>query len=276
MSEFHGHLQLRATRRSGRTALTTQAFRAPFHVSKPYWDVASETLLVQVVNPTAGILAGDRLTAEIAVADGAALLVTTPSASRIFAMAGGEAVSEQRLAVDAGGWLEVWPEPVVPHRRSVFRQSTRLDVAQGGALFYADLLSVGRAAHGEAWAWDRLQLELDLRVGGELVLHERFDHAGPALKRLAAWAGASETVGFGNAVVVLSDAPTDEVPPWRDALHTLQREGVWIGVSALRVRNAWSIKFVAADGIQLRRVLRDIRTVLAPVARHLSCDARKL
>ena len=67
MSEFSGQLSLRAAARAeGRTALAAQSFRAPYHLSKPYWDVDTRTLLVQVVNPTAGILAGDRLEAAIA------------------------------------------------------------------------------------------------------------------------------------------------------------------------------------------------------------------
>src|SRR5688572_614578 len=92
MAEFFGHLALRAAaREDGRTSLVAQSFRAPFHVSKPYWDEDAKTLLVQVVNPTAGILSGDRLESEIAVEAGAALLVTTPSASRVFQMKEGTA-----------------------------------------------------------------------------------------------------------------------------------------------------------------------------------------
>lgn len=277
MKTFHGQLELRATRRAGRTMLTTQSFRAPFHLSKPYWDQTTETLLVQVVNPTAGILAGDRLQADVAVGGGAALLVTTPSASRLFAMEQGEALSRQSFTVEAGGWLEVWPEPVIPHRRSSFQQHTRIRVERGGALFYADTLCAGRAAHGEAWSWQSLHTELELRLDGDLALLERFAHAGEDLQRLAAWAGAGDSVGFGNAVLVLpGGAGADGSVPWRDALQALQRDGVWIGVSALRVPEAWSIKFVAPDGIHLRRVLRDIRSALAPYARHLACDARKL
>ena len=90
MAEFSGHLALRAiAREDGRTILATQSFRAPFHLSKPYWDEDAKTLLVQVVNPTAGILSGDRLESTIVVDSGAALLVTTPSASRVFQMNGG-------------------------------------------------------------------------------------------------------------------------------------------------------------------------------------------
>ena len=81
MSRFAGHLHLKATARAdGRTALSTQSFRAPYHLSKPYWDADTGTLLVQVVNPTAGILEGDSLRSDIAVGREAALLVTTPSA----------------------------------------------------------------------------------------------------------------------------------------------------------------------------------------------------
>lgn len=72
MAEFSGHLRLRAEARGdGQTKLAEQSFRAPFHVGKSYWDVAAQTLRVQVVNPTAGILAGDRLESEIAVGRGA-------------------------------------------------------------------------------------------------------------------------------------------------------------------------------------------------------------
>ena len=87
MPEFSGHLSLRAaTRTHGRTILAAQSFRAPYHLSKPYWDPDTLTLLAQVVNPTAGILSGDQLASDISVDAGAALLVTTPSASRVFKM----------------------------------------------------------------------------------------------------------------------------------------------------------------------------------------------
>lgn len=277
MAEFHGQLSLRAEHRpDGVTAIGAQAFRAPFHVSKPYWDADTRTLLVQVVNPTAGILSGDRLESVVEVAEGAALLLTTPSASRVFRMRSGEAVSTQRFHVEEGGWLEVMPEPIVPHRGSVFRQRTELLVAPGGAAFYADLLLPGRVAHGEAWEWERLLLELEVRRGDELLLRERFDQAGDGLKALAALAGAGEGACFGNAVVIAPGLAEEAAPTWRAELHALHGDGVWIGASQLRLGGGWSIKFVAPDGIRLRQTLAAIRRVLRPLCPHLACDARKL
>ena len=277
MAEFHGQLMLRAeVRDDGRTAIGAQAFRAPYHVSKPYWDADTRTLLVQVVNPTAGILSGDKLESAVEVAAGAAMLLTTPSASRVFKMREGEANGTQRFMVETGGWLEVLPEPLVPHRGSVFHQSTWLNVAEGGSAFYADLLMPGRVAHGEAWGWGRLVLELDVRRGDQRLLHERFDQTGVGLKALAALAGAGEGACFGNAVVIGPGLDAESAPAWRDQLHALQADGVWIGASQLRLAGGWSIKFVAPDGVKLKQTLAEIRRTLVTVCPHLACDARKL
>jgi len=200
-TEFSGHLSLRAeVRDDGQTFLAQQSFKAPFHLSKPYWD--GHALIVQVVNPTAGILSGDRLSSEITVGSGAAVLVTSPSATRIFTMVEGEATSRHQLTVASGGWLEIMPEPLVLHKGSRFRQQTEIAIAPGGEMFFADLLMPGRIARGETWAWEKLCLELTLRVGGELILRERLDQSGPELKSLAELAGAGEGACFANLVFV--------------------------------------------------------------------------
>jgi urease accessory protein len=274
MSEFAGHLLLRAAPRhgDGRTTLARQSFRAPFHLSKPYWDADAGTLLVQIVNPTAGILSGDRLESDIAVAAEATLMVTTPSASRIFKMDAGSAECRQRFAVGAGGWLEVAPEPLVPHRGCRYRQVTRVEVEPGGRLFFVDQLMPGRTGHGEAWSWQRVSLELEVELGGELILRERFDHSGAELRALAELAGSGPTACFANALLIASDM---EATPWLPQIGALHRENVWCGVSALR-RGGWSIKIVAPGPVPLRETLRALRQILAPYFPRLACDPRKL
>jgi urease accessory protein len=274
VSAFAGHLHLRAAARAdGRTILAAQSFRAPFHLSKPYWDPEAGVLIVQVVNPTAGILAGDSLESAIAVDAGAALLVTTPGASRVFKMNRGSAEYRQQFAVAAGGWLEVLPEPLVPHRGSSYRQVTTVDVAAGGALFYVDQLMPGRVEHGEAWQWDRLRLELEVRCDAELVLRERLDQTGGELRALASLAGSGAAACFANAIL-MTPAAADSAP-WRTELAALHGAGLWVGVSALR-RGGWSLKLVAPDAIRLRQGLREARRILARYFRGLSADLRKL
>lgn len=276
MAEFSGHLSLcAAVRDHGRTVLATQSFRAPFHISKPYWDHDARTLLVQVVNPTAGILAGDQLESNISVQRDAALLVTTPSASRVFQMRTGVAECRQHFKVSGGGWLEVLPEPLVPHRGSRYRQMTTVDVDADGALFFVDQLMPGRVGHAEAWAWEQLCLELTVRVAGELALRERLDQTGDELRTLAESAGSGPASCFANAILIAPAAARAGDAPWRSKLSALHRDGLWAGVSTLR-SGGWSIKLVARDALQLRDALQETRRILAPSFPRMQCDLRKL
>lgn len=275
MPAFSGHLHLRATARAdGTTVLGAQSFRAPFHLSKPYWDPDARTLQVQVVNPTAGILEGDRLESEIIVEPGAALLLTTPSASRIFRMPGGAAESEQRIRVAAGGWCEVLPEPLVPHRGSRFRQATVLEVESGASVVYVDQLLSGRTGHGEAWQWARLRVDLTVRIDGRLALQERLDHSGAELAALARFHGFGDATGFANAVI-LTPARGGTTPPWVDEIAGLHGPGAWLGISALK-SGGWSLRVIARDSIALRATVGATRAILARTFPHCLSDLRKL
>jgi urease accessory protein len=274
MSVLEGQLGLRATRQAdGRTVLAEQFFQAPFHLSKPHWDPEAEVLHVQVVNPTAGILAGDALRSEVAVDAGAAVLVSTPSATRVFKMEnGGAATSTQRWKVAAGAWLEVMPEPLVPHRGSRFHQETEVLAEAGAGVLLIDQLMPGRLAHGEAWQWERLVLGLTVRVNGELILRERFDQGGAALRALSEFHGTGAEACFANLLLVL---PTIETSPaWRAELHALHGAGVWLGVTALR-GSAWSLRIVSPGPIQLRDTLASVRAILRKAYPRLGCSLRR-
>jgi urease accessory protein len=138
-------------------------------------------------------------------------------------------------------------------------------------VFFVDLLMPGRIAHrGEAWVWDRLCLETEARLDGELILRERFDTGGAELKALAALVGSGAKACFGNALLI-----AEGESPWLSELAGLHRDGVWLGVSALR-RGGWSIKFVASDSIRLRATLKRVREILAGHYPRMRCDPRKL
>lgn len=268
---FSGHLRLTAARRDdGRTVLARQSFRAPFHISKPYWD--GQVLQVQVVNPTAGILAGDELELDIEVAPGAALRVTTPAATRAFMMRAGAAVCRQHYRVAAGGWLECAPEPLCPHRDCTYAQHTRVEVADGGELYFVDALAPGRAGRGELWAWRRLQLTLDVRANGEPVWRECLDLSGAMAERAAAFHGTPRA--WLATVLVLTARIAADDPVWA-TIGRLHCGGRWLGVTRLR-RGGWIVRVVAAGGQELRDTLGELRSALAGRLEFLRGGLRKL
>ncbi|HQF37999.1 MAG TPA: urease accessory protein UreD [Opitutaceae bacterium] len=268
---LRGHLRLTAAARpNGETYLARQSFRAPFHLSKPYWD--GRALHVQLVNSTAGILAGDELDLDLAAEPGASLAVTTPAAARAFMMQSGAARCRQRFAVGAGAWLEYAPEALYPHRETDYAQHTRLELAAGASAFFTDQLAPGRVGRGECWAWRRLRVGLEVFSDGRLVLREQLDASGAELARLAAFHGMSEA-WFGTAVIA-APALAADAPVW-DRLRGLHRDSCLCGVTAL-APGLWIVRVVASGGLALRDTFAVLRAALASALPGLQTDLRKL
>jgi len=270
-THLQGHLDLvAAPRADGRTVLARQSFRAPFHLGKPYWD--GRVLQAQVVNSTAGILAGDRLELAVRVTAGAALRVTTPAATRAFMMHSGAAECRQTFTVEAGGWLEYAPEPLCPHRGCDYTQTTRVEIAPGGEAYWVDTLAPGRVGRDEVWAWRRLRIGLEVRQAGELVLRERLDGSGAEMAQMAAFFGTPN--GWLATVLVFSSRLQSDDPVW-SRIRALHGGGRWVGVTRLR-RGGWIVRAVAPDGQRLRDLLAELRDLLAEKIPLLRGDRRKL
>lgn len=268
---LNGHLDITgAADADGRSFIREQSFRAPFHLSKPYWD--GHALLVQIVNPTAGIFAGDTLTSRVAVESGARLLLTTPSANRIHAMPAGRATVEQRFTVAAGGWLEVMPELFIPQAQCRYAQRTAIDVATGGEVFFVETLAPGRVARGEVFEFTEIEWEFELRLGGRPIARERFqlnpaDESTTALRSPFA-------AGYYASCYVISERISPEHEVWR-AIHGLGSAKALTGVSRL-VAGGFTIKILAADSITLVHLLRAVRLLLAEFLEPLRGASRKL
>ncbi len=279
----HLHLLAAADPRTGRTALGAQSFRAPMHVGKGHWDGdgSGGALLVHTVNAPAGLFAGDAVDWRVRVEPGARLRLVAPSATRVFRHArpdgemspGEDARTDQAFHVaGAGAWLEVWPEGFIPHAGSRHRQATCLDVAAGGGALLCEILSPGRVASGEAWAFERLRWALDITHAGRPVARERWDLA-PVERpeSLAGWRleGAGSFAGppFYASLFLVGTAGADPDDPRWQALHDLHDASRWIGVSRLDGGAGWSVKVLAADGAVLRRTLATVRATLLGLVR---------
>ena len=258
-----GHLELVCALDSrGLSVLRHQSFRAPMHLSKPHLD--ADTLVVNIVNPTAGLLDGDRIECRATVEPGARLLLTTPSASRAHRMREDSAELRQELRVEAGGFLEFWPELFIPQGGTRYSQRTELHVAEGGELLFFESLAPGRVAFGEAFAFHELNWATDLRCAGELVARERYRLTpdGEAVRTLrAAFPEAYYASGF-----VVSPRLDDRHPCW-ERLHALHTPEAWVGCGRL-ARGGWVIKCLAAGSVALRRVLNTVRQELYTALEH--------
>jgi urease accessory protein len=251
-----GHLELVcAPDAAGRSVLRHQSFSAPIHLSKPHWD--SGALVVNLMNPTPGLFAGDTIRCSVRVESGASLVLTSPSASRVHTMSTGEALLEQAFEVASGGRLEVWPELLIPQRGAHYRQKTRLQVACGGELLFFEMLAPGRTAMGEVFEYDRLDWETDLEYAGKLIARERY-HLKPGDPAVTALRERFSTAYYASAFVI-SPRLHEQATCW-EALEGFHSSEVWLGWSSLAGEpGAWVVKMLAADSVILRKTMAGVR-----------------
>lgn len=268
-----GRLDLFAARLpDGRTSIVRQYHTVPFHVSKAYWD--GGVLMAQVVNPTAGIFAGDRMESLVEVGPGASLAVASPSAARAHTMTGGgSAKLHQRFHVARDAWLEVAPELFIPQRTSSYRQSTEVEVEEGGSLYFVETLAPGRVAHGERFAYAQLDWSFSLRVAGRLAALERALVAPPDecwMLDVAGWDHAYYACVWmaGPALADLDGERIERIEACSgdDPCH--------IGMSKT-AGDCYSIKILAANSIVLRRTLAMVRRHMSSTFPVLARNLRK-
>jgi urease accessory protein len=239
----------------GKTFLRHQHFRAPMHLSKPYFD--GETLLVNVVNPTAGLFSGDTIECRVEVELGARALLASPSASRVHRATGGVASMVQSFAVRAGGFLEVYPELFIPHAGARYRQSTTVEVEEGGMMILLELVAPGRVASGEVFAFEHLEWETHVRWAGRSVVRERYPLT-PETASVVAIRRRFPRFYFANVTVIGGAAVTRETVT---AITGLQGNGSWLGGSRL-VAGGWTIRVLAESAPELRRIIAEVRRLI--------------
>lgn len=252
-----GHLELVcAVDENGRSYLREQSFCAPMHISKPFLD--EDVLVVNAVNPTAGLFAGDELRCRVRAESGARLLLTSPSASRAHRMIDGEARLTQEFAVARGGWLEVWPELLIPQGGTRYRQKTAVEVEQGGELLLFEMLAPGRVAAGEVFEFERLDFQTDVVYAGTLVARERFrlTRDCPSVRALR----TRFPTAYYASCFLMTERVGNEHACWED-LSALHGDATWIGCSRL-VRGGHGIKILAADSPGLARCVGEVRRSL--------------
>ncbi|QCE33234.1 urease accessory protein [Acetobacteraceae bacterium] len=146
-----GYLRLGFERRGERSILAQMDRRVPFLVQRAlYWDEALPKMPCVFVISTSGcILQGDRLAMEVRSAPYAYGHVTTQSATKIHAMQNNYAAQLQKLTLEEGSYLEMMPDPVIPHSGSRFINDTQINIHSTATLLYSEILMSGRKYHPE-------------------------------------------------------------------------------------------------------------------------------
>ena len=173
-----GRLRLGFEQRDGRTILADLESRAPCLAQRAlHCDDALPDMAWLFMITTAGcVLQGDRLALEVSLGAGARAHLTTQSATKIHSMDANYAQQTQSFTLGEGAYLELLPEPLIPHRLARYASDTRITIPPSASMLCSEIVQPGRRHHHPDECFGATLLSLATRAvrpGGETLFSER-------------------------------------------------------------------------------------------------------
>lgn len=234
----------------GRTILRRQQVGYPWHLTRGFYlDSARADLLTLYLQSAAGGMYGaDDLQFDVSVGDGAALHLTTQSATVVHPGRDRPAALSQRIQVGARGFASLTSDPYILFPGSELTLSTTAVVAQSGVLLIADGFST-HCPPRSTGVFRRFSSELRIeRPDGQLLMLDRGTLRGSDLS------GDFDALGGARAAAsVVLIAPPDRLPPPEEIEAGADGVGCFAGVSSAPNQAGLVVRMTAPDAGGLTR-----------------------
>ncbi|MCP9460456.1 MAG: urease accessory protein UreD [Nitrospira sp.] len=249
-----GELVLDYAREGDRTILTHSRCRAPWNCIPPIQLDDSACLYTPLVNPSGGLVGGDRLSVRAALGSEAHVLFSTPSANRVYRSLGETAVQAVELHVGSGAILEWVPDVTIPFAGSRFKQTIHVTLAPGATVLLWDAIASGRVARGERWAFASLENEIRITTASGQCVLERYALDAQGIGMAARWDYAGSLYLIGDGV---------EAGRWKQVEDRLadildRRVGTVLGGVSQPAAPGLAVKLLARSAPELNGTLDEL------------------
>ncbi len=247
-----GFLRLVFERRDDRTVLTNRRFTLPLQALEPS-RLPDGSLYMMMLNPTGGTFGGDRLRTEIVLGAGTHVVLTTPSATKVYRALDQPARCETEIAVGKNATLEYLPDHLIPHPGAALRQTFEVKMEHGSCAIVYDAIAAGRIGRGERWRFRELSSEVSMRVEGTPQYFSRASLI-PASQPLHGL-GVMEGFDYFGSIIAICDrsrTTTEDINAIDAAITSTH--GVWGGATALPT-NGFVAKFLTSSAHAVNRAM---------------------
>jgi urease accessory protein len=262
--EWSAQLQLQFSPSAVRTELVRAKHIGPLRVQRPFYP-EGECCHLYILHPPGGIVPGDTLTLDAKLENGAQVLLTTPSAGKIY---GSDAqLSGQSQGISAvlerGSCLEWLPQETIVFSGAEVKLSNRFQLADNANLIAWDIVCLGRRSSGEQFAAGNCRQHIDVWRGQQLLMRERCHWQGGSDMLNADW-GMSGNVVSGTFFATL-ESTRQQMDDWREALTQLNLSGEW-GLS--QKPGIFIARYLGMSAEQCRRGFEILWSRVRPVVKQ--------
>jgi urease accessory protein len=203
-----------------------------------------------LLNTSGGIVGGDALRVKVRLEAGAAAVITSQAAEKVYRSAGADATLDVDLTLADDTWLEWLPQETILFDGARLRRRLRVDAAVQARLLAADMLVFGRRARGERFQSGFLFDRWEVRIGRRLVWADALRLAPEPGALLDAPFGFAGAGSFATCIYVAPNAG-DRVGLARELAESPE-----VRSSATCVGPVLIVRWLAADPASVRRALQ--------------------
>ncbi|SMF02991.1 urease accessory protein UreD [Pseudobacteriovorax antillogorgiicola] len=175
--------------------------QGPLMVQKPFWDHSSRTLHHYLLHPPGGVVGGDQLTIDVAMESRDRILVTSPSAQKVYRSDGRVAKAKTVIHHSSDGVLLWLPLETILFGDARFYNDVEIHLGPSSELMFWDILIFGRPSIGEAFDQGELVNHLKVYREGRLILNDRLA-IGPESSLLKSRLGLGGKTCYGQLLAV--------------------------------------------------------------------------
>lgn len=159
-----GRLELGVTLRGRRSLASHQFHEGALRVLRPHYLDDSGQVCYVVVNPGGAYLGADLFLVDVEVQDGADLLLTTQSATKVYRTPGSFAEQRMTVRLGEGARLELMPDQLIAYRQASYRQRTSVTLRPSSSLVMAEVVTPGWSPDGAAFRYQEVRLRNDIHI----------------------------------------------------------------------------------------------------------------
>lgn len=253
-----GTLALEYSQRDHTTILTHSRFSYPWYSFPPLYLDDTGCATTFLTNPSGGFVGGDDLSLSAKLREGTHVLLTTPSANKVYRTLEKPAIQSININVGANAILEWVPELTIPFAGSRFDQTMSVRLEAGASLILWDAFAAGRITRGERWVFSHFSNRIQITLSDGKSLQERYVLA-PTLDKHSLT--LTQEWNYVGSLYIVSD--TISSATWEqikeELAETLDRNSDHIlgGVSEPAVPGL-AVKVVSRSALELNTILESL------------------
>lgn len=166
---------------SGTTRMGRTQHYGPLRVQRPFHPEGPECLHLYLLHPPGGLVGGDQLAIELQLKDKAHVLMTTPSAGKIYNNISGLTQGQHvQLSIQDGCILEYLPQENIVFDGADGQLTTTIDVAGDGLFIGWEVTCLGRYESQQYFEQGQLMQSLMLQQEGRPLFCDRLQFQAPS------------------------------------------------------------------------------------------------